>query len=108
MVADDGRFDNPFDDDEWDDLERIEEEAEAAESAALQGILREMGIDDASEVLVNLADIDPANLRGQRFDSIEEAIYYLYEIGVLAFSDIVEMEDGTYAPLIGDSTRPSE
>lgn len=69
-------------------------------------IMDQLGIADLGEITVNIRDAEDASLiRGDRFAFIEDAIYYLYDIGVLGFSSIVQMEVNVYAVSIPDDTR---
>ena len=73
---------------------------------SIQEILDGLGVADLGEITVNLRDAEDASLiRGDRFAFIEDALYYLYDIGVLGFSSIIQMEVNVYAVSIPDDTR---
>lgn len=61
---------------------------------------------DVWEFITNPDNIDPANLRGVGFIDPEEAITWLYELGLLGFSEIIEIDD-LWFPVIGDSDEAS-
>lgn len=58
-----------------------------------EGIEREvmdaLGISDFDEILININERDLEGARGNRFESIQEAILYLFDAGVLRFSGVV-------------------
>lgn len=101
---DDGLYDDPFDDD--DEWWREPQEDKEPPDIDVQSLLREMGIDGYEGIIVDFNDINPEELRGQRFDTLDEAIIFLHEIGVLNFGSVVEMDDGTYGVTIDDCTNP--
>lgn len=69
-------------------------EPSTAEKAFLEELLGVYGIKDFNEITINFTnDIDPTELRGDRFATLAEAIMYLHDIGVLGFSNIVYYED---------------
>lgn len=61
---------------------------------------------DVWEFITNPDNINPANLRGVGFIDPEEAITWLYELGLLGFSEIIEIDD-LWFPVIGDSDEAS-
>jgi len=64
-------------------------------------ILGVLGITDFTEVIVNLDNADVTRLRGNRFPNIVDAIIYLNEAGILAFSDVTIDDDGEIGVAIG-------
>lgn len=96
---DDSFLDDPFDDDDgwWHEPQDPEEKESGVDVSSL---LREVGIDGYEQILLDITNVDPNELRGQRFDTIEEAIVFLYDIGVLSFAGLVEFDDDTYGYLI--------
>lgn len=69
-------------------------EPSSAEKAFLEELLGVYGIKDFNEVTINFTnDINPRELRGDRFATMAEAIMYLHDIGVLGFSNIVYYEE---------------
>lgn len=97
--SDDFLLDDPFDDGDWSDI-TAPEEAETPSDEFISSILREVGIDGYDSIVIDFTDADPSELRGQRFDTIEEAIIYLYDIGILSFSEIVEFDDDTFGYVV--------
>lgn len=75
--------------------------------------LNDQDIDDINNITVNLADADPEGLRGQRFDTQEEALQWLFDTGLIGFSRVVRYpmegddEDHVYGVEVGD-TGPVE
>lgn len=62
--------------------------------AVLDEVLDRLGIDDFAGVFVDFSDADPANLRGNRFANLTDAIVYLAEAGILQFGDVTIDEEG--------------
>lgn len=57
-------------------------------------ILDALGIDRFEEIIVSLDEVEnPSEIRGNRFATIEEAIFFLYDIGVVSFSQVVYFDD---------------
>lgn len=52
-------------------------------------VLDTFGIEDFDEIIFEPDEIDVENLRGNRFESIQDAIMYLFDAGVLRFSGVV-------------------
>lgn len=86
--------------DDWDG----EPEDNQGEDAFLRGILDELGIDSIDKILIDIEDADLSALRGVVFDDLQSAILYLYDLGVLDFSGIVEIDDGEYGVIIPDDS----
>lgn len=63
---------------EPDPMERIERE-----------VLDQLGVSSFDEILITSDDRSLENARGNRFESIIEAITYLFDAGVLQFSGVV-------------------
>lgn len=69
-----------------------------------RALLASLGIEDAREVIIDLSNVEnPEDIRGIRFTSFEDALNFLISIGVLAFSDVVPLDDGLFGVLVGDS-----
>lgn len=82
------------DDDDGPDSGDWLSEPSPSEKAFIDEILAAYGIESVGEITVNFHDgIDPSELRGDRFATLAEAVMYLYDIGVLGFSDIIYYED---------------
>lgn len=102
------------DDDElWDDDELDEPPDEIPEPSefpdedeSVREILLGLGITSYDMILVDFENVDLSNLRGQRFDTFGEAVTYLADIGVITFSDIVEMPDGSFGTVTEDCSNP--
>lgn len=74
-------------------------------SEEARAILASLGIADAQEIIIDFSSLEhPEDIRGLRFVSLEDAINFLIEIGVLSFSNVVPLPDGTFGVVIGDST----
>lgn len=73
-------------------------------SEEARALLASLGIGDAQEVIIDFSSLEhPEDMRGLRFVSLEDAINFLVEIGVLVFSNVVPLPDGTFGVIIGDS-----
>jgi len=105
---------NPFTDDwgegetwsgasDWDASQPLPPFAQ--EDDTLSDILEMYGADRIEDVSVNVYDLENiAHVRGERFATVEDALYYLYELGVIALGNVVEMELNVYAVSIPDTT----
>lgn len=60
---------------------------------------------DPHDMLVSIFDIDPGDLRGVAFGTVEEVWEWLESLGLEGFSYIVEIDDWYY-PVVGDSDGP--
>ena len=77
------------------------------DSAYLRDIMEQYGIVDFQDFVVDLSAVErPEDIRGVRFATLGEAVSFLFEIGVLGFSEIVTIDD-VYAVVIGDSPSAS-
>lgn len=79
-----------------DDLEpeedwKPEEPQFTSELARL--IYEEYGVVDYEGVIVDIESVNLSDLRGQRFDTLEEAVLWLLQIGLFAFSHVTQIED---------------
>lgn len=107
-MADDRDF---WSDDEWGDYDEggqppddLFTDADPGDPT-LQEIVEALGRSSEIDFLVNLRDIEDASLiRASRFTSLEDAIYFLYDIGVGSFSDVIELELNVYAVVIPENT----
>ena len=94
-------YDEPPED--FNDDYSIPDPPEDDTESLLRDIQQQYGIVDFQDIIVDLADIeDPENIRGVRFGTLEEAIMFLFQIGVLGFSDIITIDD-LYVPVVHDS-----
>jgi hypothetical protein len=100
-----------WDDDEWGDYDGDNPPPLAFDEPddgrpSIQEILEDLGRSDIGQIVVNLRDVEDASLiRADRFSSVEDAIYFLYDLGVLSFSDVVEIEFNVYTVAIPDDTQ---
>lgn len=101
-----------WDDDEWGDHDAgsdppaDEFQEDEAGEPTIDEIIRTLGRESEIDFLVNLKDIsNGSNIRADRFSTLADAIYFLYEIGVGAFSDVLEVELNVYAVVIPDDTQ---
>jgi hypothetical protein len=70
--------------------------------------LKGMGFSSPEDIVVDMdwliENNQVGNLRGQVFDSLEEAIYWLHDIGVMVFSRVYyNRELDKYQDAVGDS-----
>lgn len=77
-------YDDTFSD--FDPFERAERE-----------VLDTFGISSFDDIFVTRDEATLEGLRGNRFDSFEDAIWYLFDSGVLRFSGIVIDDDDEIA-----------
>lgn len=105
MSDDNGDFPEDWEGDDYWDGEAITDAF--AEDTELIEIINqigaEFGITDFNDIVILVGSLENANvseLRAQRFSSPEEAAVFLYDIGVFAFSDIIDYGDGVYGVLI--------
>jgi len=56
-------------------------------------VLDSLGIASFDEILISSSERDIANMRGNRFENIKEAITYLFDAGILRFSGVVYDSD---------------
>lgn len=85
--------------DEQSDLDLPDDEGQQPTDGDLLGqswdaYLSEIGIESIDEIIVSIEDVDPTELRGVSFATVFEALEYLFAIGVLQFSAIVELDEG--------------
>lgn len=52
-------------------------------------VLDTFGIESFDSIFINADEREVANMRGNRFESIREAILYLFDAGILQFSGVV-------------------
>lgn len=62
---------------------------------------------EINEVLVNLDQVDPSVTRATRFETLNEAVQYLIEIGVIQFGRVVMIEN-MYTVAVPDCTDLSD
>ena len=53
--------------------------------AVLDEVLDKLGIPDFGDTIISINDADPTGLRGNRFETVAEALIYLAEAGILSF-----------------------
>lgn len=69
-------------------------------------ILAENGIVDLGEIYVDFDAIkDKSEIRGNAFATLEDAILWMSDIGVLSFSDVWIDDDGYFRPVIPESSQ---
>lgn len=51
-------------------------------------ILGSFGLEGIERIVLDISDANPEDLRGNRFANIEEAILYLFDSGILGFSNV--------------------
>lgn len=61
-------------------------------------LLVDNGLPEDYQILIDISQAQPENLRGKFFSNLEDAINWLAEIGVLAISNIVEFLDENDEP----------
>ena len=85
----DGQNDLP----EWQDPS---EQGGLPVSDTVRNIMSELGIDSFDGVLVDLNDIPEEAVRAIRFDSLEDAFLYLYDVGVASLFSVFEDDEGLF------------
>lgn len=73
----------------WSDEPLIEDPYLKAE----EDILDTLGIEDFESIFFDPVDLKPEEMRGNRFESLQEAIMYLFDAGILRFSGVVIQGD---------------
>lgn len=58
-----------------------------------QDVLDSLGIASFDEILITATERDLESARGNRFETIKEAIVYLFDAGILRFSGVVIDDD---------------
>lgn len=58
-----------------------------------QEIAFNYGIQDWDEIIVDFSKVGPGELRGDRFSTLEEAVVFLFDLGVLEFGGVVYYQD---------------
>jgi hypothetical protein len=104
-------FDDPDDDEyENDGEEELPSEEPLSEyEQALRDVLDSLGlsnIEDFHPIAQGDAE-HPEDIRGDRFESLGDALIFLASIGVIDFSEVIDFGDGTYGVEIGDSGQPT-
>jgi hypothetical protein len=101
-----------WDDDEWGDHDdgtdppADEWADDEIGEPTIDEIIQSLGRNSEIDFLVNLKDINNgSSIRSDRFSTLADAIYFLYEIGVGSFSDVIEIEVDVYAVVIPDDTQ---
>lgn len=97
--------DSPFID--WSGWDLISAE-EDPHGGIERDVLDALGIASFDEIFVNIADRNFENARGNRFETITEAIVYLFDAGILQFSGVVigdEIDDFVEID-VDDCTQP--
>jgi hypothetical protein len=75
------------------DAEAQRRESLAENTELAREIAANYGILDWDEIIVDLDKVDPGELRGERFPTIEQAVVWLFKVGVLEFGGAVYHED---------------
>lgn len=77
----------------------------AEEEDSVDDLLALYGAEKIDDVSLNVYDLENvAYVRGERFGTIEDALWYLYELGVIAVGNVVELELNVYAVAIPDGS----
>lgn len=85
--------DNPFLDPEGIDKHTIPDAFEEFEKQVLDSL----GIESFENIVYDIDKAEPSDIRGNRFESIKEAVLYLFDAGVLRFSGVVLDDKGEVA-----------
>jgi hypothetical protein len=94
--------DNPFWDLEgWDEASVRPDPYERMEREVLDA----MGIESFDAILLDATERDLENMRGNRFESLQEAITYLFDAGILQFSGVVIGADELEIEVESDTGR---
>lgn len=67
-------------------------------------LLDRFGVNDLGDIIIRRTDATPENLRGNRFSNITDALLYLYEAGIVQFSNVAVSDDGEIQPEIDDDS----
>lgn len=68
-------------------------------------VLDAFGIEDFDEILFEPDESSIENMRGNRFESIQDAIWYLFDSGILRFSGVVLGDDEIGVEIDDDSGK---
>lgn len=84
-------FDEEGDENPFKDLAGWSDEAELRDpyEEMTEDIMDNLGIEEFDDIVFDIGSVDPEDLRGNRFESLEEAIIYLFDAGILRFSGVV-------------------
>lgn len=66
-------------------------------------VLDSLGIEGFDEIILDVSDAQAENLRGNRFESLQEAVTYLFDSGILRFSSVVIDDDEISIEVDADS-----
>lgn len=58
-----------------------------------QDVMNAFGVESFDSILLDASERQIENMRGNRFESLQEAIIYLFDAGILQFSGVVVGED---------------
>lgn len=72
-----------------------------------QDLLDRFGVNDLGDIIVNREDAPVENLRGNRFSNIADALLYLYEAGIVQFSNVTVDDEGEVGTEIDDDSGKS-
>lgn len=88
---DPNNYDEEGDENPFRDLPGWSDEAELEDPyiKATEDIMDNLGIEEFDDIVFDIRDADPESLRGNRFETLEEAIIYLFDAGILRFSGVV-------------------
>lgn len=88
---------------EWDDEFWQPDEPPDDSGSLVRHIMELYGVVDFQDWVVDLGAVqDPENIRGVRFSTLEEALIFLFQLGVLSFSEVTMIDD-LYVPIVHDS-----
>lgn len=94
-------------DEEYDGLSPIEGQGDDQMidpfATTIDDILREVGAENVNEFLFDVEKVEPRYIRGQVFNTLEEVIFFLFDIGVISFGGAIRDADGKFHPFIGDT-----
>lgn len=98
-------YNQEWDDETWGDFDEGDFAPSNAEREFIKEIFGTYGIRSIGEILVDFdAVADVSSLRGNRFSSFGEALTWLHDIGVLAFSKVVYLGDDEFGAAIPDDS----
>jgi hypothetical protein len=75
---------------------------DAGSQDRVNDIMDELGIANWGEIIVNWEDADAGDLRSTRYNSPEEALFDMYDRGLIGFTDIVYYPDEDMYSIVVD------
>lgn len=88
----------------WDGDDPRPPEIDTRLNAETRELLRELGIEDFGEIIIDFEGADLTNLRGDRFASLQEVVLFLYDLGILQFSHVVFLPENLFGYIPDDET----